>query len=92
VARWLVPKMVKNGLRSSFVYWSLIWACLMGNLDRVERWQIMEFQQILKKAKFFHNPLRLQLALLKRHAMQHGQKRMPTSQLSPNQKIRIKTI
>jgi hypothetical protein len=24
VARWLVPKMVKNGLYSSFVYWSLI--------------------------------------------------------------------
>jgi hypothetical protein len=29
VARWFVPEMVKNGLRSSFVYWSLIWACLM---------------------------------------------------------------
>jgi len=24
VARWLVPKMVKNGFYSSFVYWSLI--------------------------------------------------------------------
>ena len=23
-ARWLVPKMVKNGLKSSFVYWRLI--------------------------------------------------------------------
>ena len=29
-ARWLVPKMVKNGLKSSFVYWRLIWACLVS--------------------------------------------------------------
>src|SRR3990170_679929 len=36
LARWFVPKMVKNGLYSSFVNWSLIWVCLTGNLDRVE--------------------------------------------------------
>jgi hypothetical protein len=29
-ARWLVPKMVKNGFYSSFVYWRLIWACLVS--------------------------------------------------------------
>jgi hypothetical protein len=44
-ARWLVPEMVKNGLNSSFVYWTLIWACLTGNLDRVERRQITGFHQ-----------------------------------------------
>jgi hypothetical protein len=42
-ARWLVPKMVKDGFYSSFVFSRLIWACLMGNLGRVERWQIMGF-------------------------------------------------
>ncbi|MCJ7470662.1 hypothetical protein MUO74_09285 [Candidatus Bathyarchaeota archaeon] len=52
----------------------------------------MEFQQILKKAKFFHNPLRPYPDLWKLHAMQHGQKRMHTSKLSPNPKTRIKTI
>jgi hypothetical protein len=27
IARWLVPKMVKNGSYSSFAYLRLIWAC-----------------------------------------------------------------
>ena len=30
-ARWLVPKMVKNGLKSSFVFSRLIWASLVSN-------------------------------------------------------------
>jgi len=29
-ARWLVPKMVKNGFYPSSAYWRLIWACLVG--------------------------------------------------------------
>jgi hypothetical protein len=45
--------MVKNGPKSYFVYWRLIWACLTGNLGGAERWQIMGFQQILKEADFF---------------------------------------
>jgi hypothetical protein len=52
LARWFVPKMVKNGLNSHFAYWSLIWACLTCNLDRVERWQTTGFQQILKEVEF----------------------------------------
>jgi hypothetical protein len=39
-ARWLVPEMVKTGLGPSFAYWRLIWACLTGNLGRVEGWQL----------------------------------------------------
>jgi hypothetical protein len=64
--------MVKNGLKSYFVFSRLIWACLTCNLDSVERWQLTGFQQILKKVGFFHDQLRLQLALLKRHGMQQG--------------------
>ena len=30
-ARWLVPKMVKNGIYSYSVFWRLIWACLVSN-------------------------------------------------------------
>jgi hypothetical protein len=29
-ARWLVPEMVKNGLKSYFVFSRLIWACFVG--------------------------------------------------------------
>ena len=29
--RWLVPEIVKNGLRSYFVFSRLIWACLVSN-------------------------------------------------------------
>jgi hypothetical protein len=29
-ARWFVPEMVKNGLKSSFVFSRLIWASLVG--------------------------------------------------------------
>jgi hypothetical protein len=29
-ARWLVPKMVKNGLKSSFVFSRLIWSSLVS--------------------------------------------------------------
>jgi hypothetical protein len=64
--------MVKNGFYSSFVYWSLIWACLTGNLDSVERWQLTGFHQSLKGAEFFHKPLRLSLACLERQGMQQG--------------------
>jgi len=71
-ARWLVPKMVKNGLKSSFVYWSLIWTCLTDNPGRVERGQITEFHQVLKEVEVSHKPLRLQLAHLKLQGMQHG--------------------
>jgi len=56
--------MVKNGHKASFVYWSLVWTCLTGNLDHFERRQITEFQQILKKTEFSHNTLRLHLARL----------------------------
>jgi hypothetical protein len=62
--------MVKNGLRSSFVYWRLIWACLTGNLDRVERWQIMGFQQILKESRVF--PLPVEVASSPFEASRHA--------------------
>jgi len=44
------------------------------------------------EADFFHNPLRLQLALLELKGTQEDQKHVYTSKLSPNQKIRIMTI
>jgi len=90
--RWLVPKMVKKDHKSSFVYWSLIWTCLTGNLDHFERRQIMGFQQILKKTEFFHNTLRLHLARLELKGTRKHQKHVYTSKLAPNQKTRIKTI
>jgi len=46
--------MVKNGVKSSFVYWRLIWACLLGECRRVERWQNMGFHQICMEVEFFH--------------------------------------
>jgi hypothetical protein len=73
-ARWLVPEMVKNGFKSSFVYWSLIWARLTGNLGRVERPQTRGFQQILKKVGFSNNTLRLHLARLELKGTQDGLK------------------
>jgi hypothetical protein len=66
----LVPKMVKNGFYSSFVYWRLIWACLTDNLDRVERWQITGFHQSRMEAEFSHKPLRLHLARLESQGTQ----------------------
>ena len=93
LARWFVlHKMVKTGFQSSFVYWSLIWACLTGNLGRVERGQITGLQQILKKAGFSNNALRLQLARLERQGTQEDRKHVYTSKLPPNQKIRLVTI
>jgi hypothetical protein len=84
--------MVKNGVKSSFVYWSLIWACLTDNPGRVERPQTRGFHQILKEVEFFHKPLRLQLAHLELKGTQEDQKHVHTSKLPPNQKIRIKTL
>jgi hypothetical protein len=71
-ARWLVPKMVKNGLYSSFVYWSLIWACFTGNLYRVERWQIAGFHQSGVEVEFSHKLLKLHSGLLGRQGTQEG--------------------
>ena len=92
IARWLVPKMVKNGVKSYFVYWSLIWACLTDNSGRVERGQIRRFHQILKEAEFCHEQLRLQLASLELNGTQEHQKHVHTSRLSPDQKIGIMAI
>jgi hypothetical protein len=71
-ARWLVPKMVKNGVYSSFVYWSVIWACLTGNLDCVERWQITGFHQTSMEVEFYHKPLKPNLVRLARRGTQEG--------------------
>jgi hypothetical protein len=71
-ARWLVPEMVKNGLNSSFVYWSLIGACLTGNLDRVERRQITGFHQSRMEVECFHKSSRLHLARLESQGAQEG--------------------
>lgn len=81
--RWLVPKMVKNGLKSSFAFLGLIWACLMG-----KSW----FQQILKEVEFSNKPLRLHLARLEHQGTQESQKQMHTPKLSQNQEREIKTI
>jgi hypothetical protein len=71
-ARWLVPKMVKNGVKSPFVYWSLIWACLTGDLDRVERWQITGFHQSSMEVEFSHKLLKLHLARLGLQGTEEG--------------------
>jgi hypothetical protein len=84
--------MAKNGFESSLVYPRLIWACLLGECRRVERWQITGFQQIRREVDFSHKPLRLHLAHLERQGTQEGQKQMQTSKLPPNPKTRIKTI
>jgi hypothetical protein len=73
-ARWLVPKMVKNGFKSSLVYWSLIWACLTDNPSRVERCQIRRIHQILKEVGFSHEQLRLQLTHLESQGTQEDPK------------------
>jgi hypothetical protein len=49
------------------------------------------FQQILKEVGFSHEQLRLQLARLELKGTQEHQKHVYTSNLSPNQKIRIMT-
>jgi hypothetical protein len=72
LARWLVPKMVKNGFYSSFVYWSLIWACLTGNLNRVGRWQITGFHQSSMEVEFSHKLLKLHLVRLGRQGTEEG--------------------
>jgi len=64
--------MVKNGFYSSFVYWSLIWACLAGNLDRVERWQITGFRQSSMEAEFFYKLLKLHPVRLGRQGAEEG--------------------
>jgi hypothetical protein len=64
--------MVKNGLYSSFVYWSLIWACFTGNLDGVERWQIAGFHQSGVEVEFSHKLLKLHSGLLGRQGTQEG--------------------
>jgi hypothetical protein len=45
-ARWLVPEMAKNGVCSSFVYWSLIWACFVSNSWRRVKMAAHGFQRI----------------------------------------------
>jgi hypothetical protein len=72
LARWLVPKMVKNGLYSSFVNWTLIWACLTGNLDRDERWQITGFHQSSLEVEFSHKLLKPHLVRLGRQGTEEG--------------------
>jgi hypothetical protein len=62
--------MVKNGFYSSFVFSSLIWACLVGKSWPRVKMANHGFQQILKEAEFFHKPLRLNLALLELQGMQ----------------------
>jgi hypothetical protein len=47
------------------------------------------FQQILKRAEFFHKSLRLSLACLERQGMQQGEKQMHASKLPQKPKIRI---
>jgi hypothetical protein len=64
--------MVENGFYSSFVYWRLIWACLVSNSWPRVKMATHGFQQILKGAEFFHKPLRLSLACLERQGMQQG--------------------
>jgi len=91
-ARWLVPELVKSGFNSSFVFSRLIWACLLGECRRVERWQIRGFHQILKEVEFSHNMLWLHLADLERQGTQESRKQMHTSKLPPNPKTRIITI
>jgi hypothetical protein len=66
------PKMVKNGVYSSFVYWSVIWACLTDNLDCVERWQITGFHQTSMEVEFYHKPLKPNLVRLARRGTQEG--------------------
>ena len=50
------------------------------------------FQQILKEAEVFHNPLRLQLAPFELRGTQEHKKHVYHSKLSPNTKTRIMTI
>jgi hypothetical protein len=64
--------MVKNGFYSSFVYWSLFWACLTGNFGRVERWQIAGFHQSSMEVEFSHNLLKLHPVRLGRQGTQEG--------------------
>jgi hypothetical protein len=64
--------MIKNGPKSSFVYWSLIGACLTGDLDRVERWQITGFRQSSMEVEFSHKLLKLHLVLLGLQGTEEG--------------------
>jgi hypothetical protein len=52
-ARWFVPKMVKNGFYSSFVYWRLIWACLVNNSWRRVKMATHGVPTNLKESRVF---------------------------------------
>jgi len=62
------------------------------NPGRIERWQIMGFQQTLKEVAFSDDTLRLYLARSGIQGTQGHQKQMQTPELPPNPKIRIMTI
>jgi hypothetical protein len=83
--------MFKNGSKSPFVYWSLIWACLMGNLGRAEGWQIMGFDQSSMEVEFFHKLLKIHLVLLGLQGTEEGSKWIYASKLFLNPKIGIMT-
>jgi hypothetical protein len=84
--------MVKSGLYSLFVNWTLIWACLTGNLDRVERLQITGFHQSSMEVEFSHKLLKLNLVRLECQGIDMSQKQIYASKLSLNPKIGIMTI
>ena len=44
--RWLVPEIVKNGLKSYFVFSRLIWACLVSNSWRRVKMAARGFQRV----------------------------------------------
>jgi len=91
IARWLVPKMVKNGVKSSFVYWRLIWACLLGECRRVERCKTWVSIKSVWKWSFSIKREGCAQPRLERQGTQASQKQMCASKLPPNQKIRIMT-
>jgi hypothetical protein len=64
--------MVENGFYPSFVNWTLIWACLKGNLDRVERWQIARFHQSSMEAEVSHEFSKLHLVRLELRGAEEG--------------------
>jgi hypothetical protein len=93
--RWFVPKIIKNGLCSSFSYWSFIWACFADKSHRAKRWQITRLHQVPSNpygVQFFLRWLRLYIAPFEFKVRKRSESRHAPLKLSLNLKTGIITI